>query len=144
MLLGLGAVIFPEEDLRAFSTSMKALREEHNIPQHVEFKWSMPDGDKNYFRTRNEKSLQDLIRTRSIELAIEHHAVATVVVWDLGRTTLQGERAEARVLRYLYERIISTSASSEHSREHTSASSSSTSPPVTTRTRTPGSARRSI
>ncbi|QEO15844.1 DUF3800 domain-containing protein [Agromyces intestinalis] len=102
-LLGLGAVIFPESQLRPFSSSMKALRTEHGIPANVEFKWSMPTP--NYFKQRNEAGLQDLVRRRMIELAIQHEASAVVVVWDLGRTTLQDEKAEAKVLEYLYERI---------------------------------------
>lgn len=104
-LLGLGAVIFPEEHLRAFSTAMKQLRDDNGIPHDVELKWAMPHGDANYFRQRDQPGLQDHIRSRMIELAVEHHAIACAVVWDLGRTTLQGDRAEQTVLKYLFERI---------------------------------------
>lgn len=105
-LLGLGAVIFPEDQLRSFSQAIRDLRDEHGIPHDVEFKWAMPHGMANYFRQRDEPGLQDTIRASMIRLAAEHQATACVVVWDLGRTTLQGDRAERKVLSFLYERII--------------------------------------
>lgn len=105
-LLGLGAVVFPEAQLRPFSAGMKQLRDQHGIPDSVELKWAMPHGNDNYFRSRNEPGLQDTIRKRMVQLAIRHEATACVVVWDLGRTYLQDDRAELNVLEYLYERVI--------------------------------------
>jgi hypothetical protein len=109
-LLGLGAVVFPEAQLRPFSLAMLQLRDEHGIPRDVELKWAMPHGKANYFRQRSEPGLQDTIRARMLELAAAYDATACVVVWDLGRTTLQGDAAELKVLSYLYERIIGTLA----------------------------------
>ncbi|MCK6081481.1 DUF3800 domain-containing protein [Microbacterium sp. EYE_5] len=105
-LLALGAVVFPEDQLRPFSQGMSDLRSAHSIPADVELKWSMPAGAANYFRQRDEPGLQDEVRRRTLELAAEHGGKAVVVVFDLGRTTVQGRQAEAQVLKYLYERIV--------------------------------------
>ncbi|MBO9058843.1 DUF3800 domain-containing protein [Curtobacterium flaccumfaciens pv. flaccumfaciens] len=106
-LLSLGAVIFAEDQLRPFSESMHAMRDEFGIPRDVELKWAMPHGkDNNYFRKRGETGLQDKVRSRMLELAAKHEARAVVVVLDLGRMFVNEDKAKEMVLKYLYERII--------------------------------------
>jgi len=100
-LISLGAAIFPQEALSAFSIGMDAIYARLGIDQEVEMKWSPPRGH----ALQNQGAVRAELYGKVLQLAAALEVRTVVVVWDAGRTTLQGDRAKERVLQYLYERV---------------------------------------
>lgn len=101
-LLALGGVVFHDTRLAEYRAAHDRALRELGAPAGAELKWSNPRGT--WFREDGARHLSRM-REMCVEAAIACDARAVVVVWDLGRTTLQGDRAEAAVLKYLYERV---------------------------------------
>ncbi len=102
-LLALGAVAFNEDQLAAYSATVNEIFAQHSIPQGTELKWSCRK--QSWFKTEPGAKVLTQVRKECLVAAACCEARATVVVFDLGRTTVQGQAAETKVLTYLYERI---------------------------------------
>lgn len=110
-LTALAAVAFPEAGIAAYAESVAATYATHGVPPDSELKWSTPKGS--WFKTSEGAAALTPVREECITAAIDVGARAVVVVFDLGRTSLQGSAAEARVLEFLFERISMMLASGE-------------------------------
>lgn len=104
-LVALGAVIFPERQIKPFTDAFYATFDDLEIPHSVEMKWS-PDKDNDWFRQNSKTSLLTPLRKRILTLAAEHDVTTVVAAWDIGaQRTLKGEPAEKWVIQFLFERI---------------------------------------
>lgn len=101
-LLALGAAIFPETSVGPFTTRVGDLFDELSIPRDTEMKWNVPDGS--FLKTAPPGTRHSLYE-RVLRLADDLRVRTVVVIWDSGRTYLQGDSAKRLVLQYLYERI---------------------------------------
>jgi hypothetical protein len=101
-LLALGGVILPEEAIAPYSAGVDKIYDTLGVPGRTEMKWNVPDG--NFLKTAPAGVRQSLYGS-AIDLAAELNVRSVVVVWDTGRTSLQGDEAKRRVLQYLYERV---------------------------------------
>jgi len=101
-LMSLGAVVFPEDGLIAYAKSVEAIYAKTGAPDGAELKWSNPRGS--WFRDDGARHLTG-VRTACVAAALDAGASAVVVIWDLGRTSLQGDDAGERILAFLYERL---------------------------------------
>lgn len=101
-LLALGGVVFSDIRLAEYGQIHARIMREVGAPAQTELKWANPRGT--WFREAGARHLSR-VRELCVEAAVACEARAVVVVWDLGRTTLQDEKAEAQVLKYLYERV---------------------------------------
>jgi hypothetical protein len=102
-LLALGAAIFPEQSVKPFDDGVKALFTKLGVPDDVEMKWSAPKG--HWYKTTASPGLRDQLQDGVLTLAKELHVVTVCVIFDTGRTTLQGYEAKKQILKYLYERV---------------------------------------
>jgi hypothetical protein len=81
-LVGVGAVLFPENSLIAYSDGIRSLRDELGIPPEVELKWSPPDGS--WLKTPEGNAIRTALRKRMLTLACDISARSLTVVWDRG------------------------------------------------------------
>jgi hypothetical protein len=102
-LLALGAVAFPEDQVAPFADRVAGIYKDHGVPASTELKWSVRKG--NWFKKPPGSECLTQVRQEALDAAKECGCRAVVVVFDLGRTSVQGSTAEAQVLKYLYERI---------------------------------------
>lgn len=103
VLMALGGVSFPEDSVAEFGKEFHALYAKYGVPVAEELKWSTPKTS--WFRTDAGREVLTPIREDCLRLAAAHNASAVVVAFDLGRTMVQGAKAESQVLTYLYERV---------------------------------------
>ncbi|MEY2847622.1 MAG: hypothetical protein RI885_287 [Actinomycetota bacterium] len=105
-LVGLGAVIFNEENIQPFADSFRATYESFGVPHEVELKWSNSQG-RNWYRDTKNTSIQTPLRQAVLTAAAEHAVKVIVVVWDLdgGVATAGGEGPEDAVVTFMFERI---------------------------------------
>jgi hypothetical protein len=102
-LIALGAVVFPEHAIAEYASEAEAIYTDLDVPLDAELKWSPPDGS--FLKSPEGNEVRGVLVKRTLQLAVETGAGSVVVVWDTGRTTLQGQPAEQRVLKFLYERV---------------------------------------
>lgn len=102
-LIALGAVAFREDVVQRYAQRVSEIYAAHGVPEGTELKWSPRKGS--WFKGSAGSACLTRIREQCLDAALEAEARATVVVFDLGRTTIQGKTAEARVLEYLFERV---------------------------------------
>lgn len=102
-LLALGAVAFNEDQLAPYADAVEDVFARHMIPEGTELKWSCRKDS--WFKTEAGAKVLTKVREECLEAAASCQARATVVVFDLGRTIVQGQAAETKVLTFLYERI---------------------------------------
>ncbi len=102
-LLALGAVAFREDQLAPYADAVSEIFARHMIPEGTELKWSCRKDS--WFKTEAGAKILTAVREECLAAAITCRARAAVVVFDLSRTTVQGQAAESKVLSFLYERI---------------------------------------
>jgi len=110
-LLALAAVAFREDAVQQYAQSVAAIYSSHGVPEGTELKWSIRKDS--WFKGTAGAAVLTEIREECLEAALAAEARATAVVFDLGRTTIQGKTAEARVLEYLFERVSMMMAAPE-------------------------------
>lgn len=103
-LLSLGAVAFPEEQVARYADRAAEIYREHNAPADAELKWSPRKGS--WFKSDAGAACLTDLRQELLAAAKDCDCRAVVVAFDLGRTSIQGTRAEQDVLKYLFERIV--------------------------------------
>jgi hypothetical protein len=103
-LVGVGGVMVDEVALRPLSAAVDAICQASGVPDGTELKWSPPPENWLHDNLHGEDRanlfgacLEELRRLRG-------RAVA--VVWDTGRTTLQGEQALLRAVEWALERFV--------------------------------------
>jgi hypothetical protein len=102
-LIAMGGVFLDETQLRPLKDVVDALCTEAGVPAGTELKWSPPRG--NWIRDQLKGPARTELYCRVVRTARELGGRAVVVVWDTGRTTLQGPDALRRVVRFLFERV---------------------------------------
>jgi hypothetical protein len=102
-LVGLGAVLFPEETVALYSTRIKAAREELGVPPTAEIKWSPKSGS--WFKTADGRPVRAELQRRMIDAAVEAGARSISVVWARGRLDWEIPRVRATVLGFLYDKV---------------------------------------
>jgi hypothetical protein len=99
----MGGIFLDETQLRPLKDAMDVLCTEAGVPAGTELKWSPPRG--NWIRDQLKGPARTELYCRVVRTAREMGGRAVVVVWDTGRTRLQGPDALRRVVRYLFERV---------------------------------------
>jgi hypothetical protein len=102
-LVGVGAVLFPENSLLEYTDGIRSLREELGVPQGVELKWSPPDGS--WLKTAEGNAIRTLLRKRMLTLACDLRVRSLTVVWDRGSLEWPIPEARREVLKYLYDKV---------------------------------------
>ncbi|WP_284740518.1 DUF3800 domain-containing protein [Amycolatopsis sp. RTGN1] len=102
-LVGLGAVLFPEETVALYSTRIKAARAELGVPPIAEIKWSPKSGS--WFKTAEGRPVRAELQRRMIDAAVEAGARSISVVWARGRLEWEIPRVRAMVLGFLYDKV---------------------------------------
>lgn len=102
-LIAMGGLFLPEASLRPLRDRIDTLCAECGLPPGTELKWSPGNG--NWIRDNLKGESRCELYARAIRAARELDGRAIVVVWDTGRTTLQGEKALRKTIDYLFERI---------------------------------------
>lgn len=110
-LIALGATAFREDAVQKYAQRVSEIYATHGVPEGTELKWSVRKGS--WFKGSAGSAVLTRVREDCLDAAIEAEARATVVVFDLGRTIIQGKTAEARVLQYLFERVSMMMAAPE-------------------------------
>lgn len=102
-LVGVGAVLFPENSLIAYSDGIRCLRDELRIPPEVELKWSPPDGS--WLKTPEGNAIRTALRKRMLTLARDISVRSLTVVWDRGSLAWPLPETRREVLKYLYDKV---------------------------------------
>lgn len=104
-LVAFGGLAFEENELAPFAEDVDGIATRYGIPPEVELKWS-PDPRKDRWLHEEFRDPQRRdCYSEVLHAAREHGGRAIVVVWDTGRTSLQGVQAFDRCVDYLFERI---------------------------------------
>lgn len=102
-LVGLGAVLFPEETVALYSSRIKSAREELAVPPDAEIKWSPKSGS--WFKTEEGRPVRAELQRRMLDAAEEAGARSISVVWARGRVEWEVPRVRATVLSFLYDKV---------------------------------------
>ena len=102
-LIALGAVAFPEQTIADYAREAEAIYAALDVPLDTELKWSPPRDS--FLNSEAGREARSVLQEQLLRLAVEAEARSVVVVWDTGRTILQGRFAEQKVLEFLYERV---------------------------------------
>jgi hypothetical protein len=102
-LIAVGGALIGWQALKGLARAIEDAADATGVPRGTELKWSPPPDNWIYQNLKGEarKSLYRQV----LQAAQEHGARCCVVVWDTGRTTLQGDEAFARAMDFLFERI---------------------------------------
>ncbi|MGW3216184.1 DUF3800 domain-containing protein [Streptomyces parvus] len=101
-LASVGAVMFPEDQVAAYSRQIDELRTELGMPAGEEFKWNSSKGS---FMAGAGGEVVKRTRRRMLEIAASCGVSTAVVIWDRGQIGWPKERVAREILGYLYERI---------------------------------------
>lgn len=103
-LLGLGAVIVPEDEVADYSSDLTAIRTDLSIPPGEEIKWKPSKGS---FLATAGGELASTLRRRMLEAAIAHEIRTAVVIIDHGKAYKNRPKSEVgrELLKWLYERV---------------------------------------
>jgi hypothetical protein len=102
-LVGVGAVLFPEDSVLKYTEGMRSLRKELGIPSDVELKWSPPTGS--WLKTDEGNAVRTPLRKRMLTLACDLRARSLSVVWDRGSLEWPIPATRREVLKYLYDKV---------------------------------------
>lgn len=101
-LIALGALAFPEDQLKPFADAFYNAYDRHGVPRDVEMKWSLGKGS---WLTENSHLLTPL-RTEILQAAVLHGGRVIVVIWDCERVkSAHGKGPEDGVIDFLFERV---------------------------------------
>lgn len=101
-LVAAGGVLLDEGALRPLQERIDGICAQFHVPPTCEIKWSPPKG--NWIRENLDEDARQDLQTRVLEAALEYKARALAVVFDTGRTSLQGAKALRKALEYAFER----------------------------------------
>lgn len=101
-LVALGAVLVPEDQVKAYGERLSAIRSRCGLPPDEEFKWK-PARDSALYALDGERRFA--VRKAMLVGAAELGVRSTVVVWDRGHLGWEKERILPEIRKYLYERI---------------------------------------
>ncbi|MFF2571171.1 DUF3800 domain-containing protein [Streptomyces sp. NPDC058084] len=101
-LASVGAVMFPEDQVAAYSRAIDELRTEIGMPAGEEFKWNSSKGS---FMRQAGGEVVKSTRRRMLEIAADCGVRTAVVIWDRGQIGWEKEKVAREILSYLYERI---------------------------------------
>lgn len=102
-LVGVGAVLFPEGSLIAYTEGIRQLRNELGVPPGVELKWSPPHGS--WLKSAEGNAIRTPLRKRMLMLAKDLDARSLTVVWDRGQVEWAVPDTRREVLKYLYDKV---------------------------------------
>lgn len=102
-LVSLGGIFVDAQALRPFAAAVDQIATVFGIPKGEELEWS-PHEDAWIHQNLVGEDRTNCYR-QVIEAARDLDVRALVVVWDTGRTILQGEKVMAKCLNYVLERI---------------------------------------
>ena len=102
-LVGVGAALFPEESLAAYTEGIRSIRKDLGVPPETELKWSPPGGS--WLKTPQGNSIRTPLRRRMLTLASELGARSFAVVWDRGAVPWTVSDTRREVLKYLYDKV---------------------------------------
>ena len=102
-LIAMGGLFLDEAQLRPLKDAVDALCREAGVPDGTELKWSPPR--ENWIRDNLKGPRRTELHCRAIRAARDLGGRVAVVVWDTGRTTLNGAGALRKVVDYLFERV---------------------------------------
>ena len=102
-LVGFGGALFPDSAVRPFATEVNQVAKDFGIPPDEEIKWSPKRGSWIYDNLKGDDRT-DCYR-RILQSASGHGARTLVIVWDTGRTTLQGDKALEKCIDFAFERL---------------------------------------
>lgn len=102
-LVGVGAVVFPEEGIARYRDSIRQLRIELGVPPDTELKWSPDDGS--WLKTPAGNEVRTDLRIRMLQLAAECDVTSVAVIWDRNRRDWVLEDTRSEVLQYLYDKV---------------------------------------
>jgi len=102
-LIAFGGILFPEESIKPLSDKVDSIAREYGIPDGTEIKWSPPPS--NWIHSNLHGDGRTECYRKILASAREAEGKAIVIVWDSGRTTLQGQEAFDNCVKYLFERL---------------------------------------
>src|SRR5262249_13655065 len=102
-LVGVGAVLFPEGSLIAYTEGIRQLRNELGVPPGIELKWSPPHGS--WLKSAEGNAIRTPLRKRMLMLAKDLDARSLTVVWDRGQVEWAVPDTRREVLKYLYDKV---------------------------------------
>ena len=102
-IVSVGGIFLEESRLRALTEAVDEIAAAFGIPENEEIKWSPKKGAWIYENLHGDDRKE--CYTQILKAAADLDARAIVIAWDTGRTTLKGEKALAKCLDYLFERI---------------------------------------
>jgi hypothetical protein len=97
-----GAVMFPEDQVAAYSRAIDQLRTNLGMPAGEEFKWNSPRGS---FMRQAGGEVVKSTRRRMLEIAADCGVTTAVVIWDRSQVAWEKRKVGQTILGYLYERI---------------------------------------
>lgn len=103
-LVAFGGIFVGEDFLRPLARSVDAIAADAGVPEDEELKWS-PKKNSWIHKNLVGDARRDCY-VKVLDAAAEHLVSAYVIVWDTGRTSLQGERAFAKCVEYLFDRLM--------------------------------------
>ncbi|ACU37170.1 hypothetical protein [Actinosynnema mirum] len=102
-LVGVGAVVFPEEGVVFYRDEIRRIRTRYGVPTETELKWS-PDGD-SWLKSPAGSAVRTQLRREMLQLAHYVGAVSVVIVWNRGDCEWSVEDTRKEVLKYLYDKV---------------------------------------
>jgi hypothetical protein len=103
-LVAVGGVMLDEFALRPLTTAVDQLCQAAGVPDGTELKWSPPPENWLHDNLHGEDRTNLFVSCLDTLGALGGRAV--VVVWDTGRTTLQGQEAFLRAVEWALERFV--------------------------------------
>ena len=98
-----GGVFVEESALRPFSKKIDDITTAFKIPPDEELKWSPKKGSWLHSNLHGENRTE--CYRQILRAAYEFNVRAIVVCWDTGKTTLKNEKAFAKCIEYMFERV---------------------------------------
>jgi hypothetical protein len=103
-LVAAGGVMLDETALRPLSAAVDELSRAAGVPDGTELKWSPPAA--NWLHDNLHGDARAELFGGCLQALREQGGRAVAVVWDTGRTTLEGERAFLKAVEWTLERFV--------------------------------------
>lgn len=102
-VIGIGAALFPEESINAYTEKIGKLRVRLGVPPDVELKWSPDDGS--WLKGSEGGNVRTKLRIEMLTIAAELNVRTITVAWSLGRVQWEPQKARSSVLGFMYDKI---------------------------------------
>jgi hypothetical protein len=103
-LVAVGGVMLDEVALRPLSNFVDGVCRARGVPDGTELKWSPPRG--NWLRDNLHGDDRVALFVNCLEALRAFGGRAVAIVWDTGRTTLEGEQALLKAVEWALERFV--------------------------------------